>query len=66
RTTWDVTQVLFPGRTPMDTFLAISEVIGHLDLLEREGRIAGDDEDENDGGDAVFWRLVEPEISRAG
>ena len=66
RTTWDVTQVLFPGRTPMDTFLAISEVIGHLDLLEREGRIAGDEEDENGSDDAVLWRLVEPEISRAG
>lgn len=69
RTTWDVTQALFPGRTPLDTFLAVSEVIGHLDLLEREGRIAGDDEDgnedENGGGGAILWRLAEPEISRA-
>jgi glyoxylase-like metal-dependent hydrolase (beta-lactamase superfamily II) len=40
RTTWDVTQVLFPGCSPLDTFLAISEVIGHLDLLEMGGTIA--------------------------
>jgi glyoxylase-like metal-dependent hydrolase (beta-lactamase superfamily II) len=41
RTTWDVTQALFPDRSPLDTFLAVSEVIGHLDLLEMEGQIAG-------------------------
>ena len=40
RTTWDVTEALFPNRSPLDTFLAVSEVIGHLDLLEMEGRIA--------------------------
>jgi glyoxylase-like metal-dependent hydrolase (beta-lactamase superfamily II) len=40
-TTWDVTQRLFPDRSPLDTFLAVSEVIGHLDVLEMEGRIAG-------------------------
>ena len=54
RTTWDVTQVLFPGRTPLDTFLALSEVIGHLDLLEREGRIAAEQ-----NGDAIAWRLLD-------
>jgi glyoxylase-like metal-dependent hydrolase (beta-lactamase superfamily II) len=42
RTTWAVTDALFPDRTPLDTFLAVSEVIGHLDLLEMEGRIAGE------------------------
>jgi hypothetical protein len=40
RTTWDVTEALFPNRSLLDTFLAVSEVIGHLDLLEMEGRIA--------------------------
>jgi glyoxylase-like metal-dependent hydrolase (beta-lactamase superfamily II) len=39
RTTWDVTYALFPDRSPLDTFLAVSEVIGHLDLLEMEGQI---------------------------
>jgi glyoxylase-like metal-dependent hydrolase (beta-lactamase superfamily II) len=39
RTTWDVVHVLFPNRSPLDTFLAVSEVIGHLDVLELEGKI---------------------------
>ena len=38
-TTWDLVQALFPSRSSLDTFLAVSEVIGHLDLLELEGRI---------------------------
>jgi glyoxylase-like metal-dependent hydrolase (beta-lactamase superfamily II) len=40
-TTWDVTRALFSGLSPLDTFLAVSEVIGHLDLLEIEGDIVG-------------------------
>jgi len=39
RTTWDVVHTLFPNRSPLDTFLAVSEVIGHLDVLELEGKI---------------------------
>lgn len=54
RTTWDVTQALFPGRTPLDTFLAVSEVIGHLDLLVRQGRIAAEPH-----GGLISWRLLE-------
>jgi hypothetical protein len=42
RTTWDVTQALFPDKSPLDTFLAISEVVGHLDVLEMEGLIVGE------------------------
>jgi glyoxylase-like metal-dependent hydrolase (beta-lactamase superfamily II) len=38
-TTWEVADALFPNRMPLDTFLAISEVIGHLDVLETEGKI---------------------------
>jgi glyoxylase-like metal-dependent hydrolase (beta-lactamase superfamily II) len=53
RTTWDVTQALFPGRTAIDTFLAVSEVIGHLDLLEQEGVIAAAPNE-----DAIAWRLL--------
>jgi glyoxylase-like metal-dependent hydrolase (beta-lactamase superfamily II) len=52
RTTWDVTQALFPGRPPLDTFLAVSEVIGHLDLLEIRGKIVGETAD-----GAIHWRL---------
>ncbi len=51
RTTWDVTEQLFPGRTPLDTFLAVSEVIGHLDLLEIEGEITGEV-----ASGVVLWR----------
>jgi len=40
-TTWEITGTLFPNRTPLDTFLAVSEVIGHLDVLEMEGKIVG-------------------------
>lgn len=52
QTTWDVTQSLFPNRSPLDTFLAVSEVIGHLDLLEMEGQIAA----EYVSG-VIFWSL---------
>jgi len=45
RTTWDVTQALFRDRSPLDTFLAVSEVIGHLDLLEMENKIVGENRD---------------------
>jgi glyoxylase-like metal-dependent hydrolase (beta-lactamase superfamily II) len=51
-TTWDVTHTLFPNLSPLDIFLAVSEVIGHLDLLEMEGRIR---REESDG--AIVWRL---------
>ena len=53
RTTWDVTYDLFPDRSPLDTFLAVSEVIGHLDLLEMEGRIAAEEKH-----DLIIWRLL--------
>jgi glyoxylase-like metal-dependent hydrolase (beta-lactamase superfamily II) len=51
RTTWDVTDALFPNRSPLDTFLAVSEVFGHLDLLEMEGKIAS----EKDNG-VLLWQ----------
>jgi glyoxylase-like metal-dependent hydrolase (beta-lactamase superfamily II) len=53
RTTWDVAHAIFPGRSPLDTFLAISEVIGHLDLLEIEGKIEGVE----DAG-VIHWELL--------
>lgn len=59
RTTWDVTLALFPGRSPLDTFLAVSEVIGHLDILEMEGRI----EIDVASGDVDQWLLVDSQLS---
>lgn len=56
RTTWEVTEALFPNRSPLDTFLAVSEVIGHLDLLEVEGKIAGEKAD-----GIMLWR-PQPEL----
>lgn len=38
-TTWEIALALFPDRAPLDTFLAVSEVIGHLDLMEMEGTV---------------------------
>jgi hypothetical protein len=37
RTTWHVMQTLFPNHSPMDTFLAVPEVTGRLELLELQG-----------------------------
>jgi glyoxylase-like metal-dependent hydrolase (beta-lactamase superfamily II) len=45
RTTWDVVHALFPNRSPLDTFLAVSEVIGHLDVLEIEDKIGSNIQD---------------------
>ena len=61
RTTWDVTQVLFPGLSPLDTFLAISEAIGHLELLELEGAITG-----STARGVVIWNLVGIQESEPG
>jgi len=58
-TTWDIVEALFPNRTPLDTFLAVSEVIGHLDLLELEGRIEGEGEN-----GMIRWRLSEADRTR--
>ncbi len=39
RTAHQIALGLWPGLTPLNTFLALSEVIGHLDVLEEEGRV---------------------------
>jgi glyoxylase-like metal-dependent hydrolase (beta-lactamase superfamily II) len=52
RTTWAVAHTLFPDLSPLDVFLAVSETIGHLDLLEMEGRIVGEEEN-----GVILWRL---------
>ena len=39
RTAFEIATTLFPGQRGMNIFLAVSEVIGHLDLLLAEGRV---------------------------
>jgi glyoxylase-like metal-dependent hydrolase (beta-lactamase superfamily II) len=57
RTTWDVTCALFGRRDPFDTFLAVSEVIAHLDVLEMSGRVAAEEQ-----GGVLLWRLLEDRV----
>lgn len=39
-TAYEIAGMLFPGLDPVNTFLAISEVIGHLQRMEVEGRVS--------------------------
>ncbi|MGD1995052.1 MAG: MBL fold metallo-hydrolase, partial [Anaerolineae bacterium] len=39
RTVYQVTQILFPHLDPINRFLAVSEVIGHLDWLEERDQV---------------------------
>ncbi len=39
---WDLVRALFPGVEPGWVFLAVSEVVGHLDLLADQGRVEWD------------------------
>ena len=39
QTAFQIATTLFPGQRGMNSFLAVSEVIGHLDLLVAEGRV---------------------------
>ena len=40
RTVYEISLALFPNLDPINRFLAISEVIGHLDLLQHRGKAA--------------------------
>jgi hypothetical protein len=40
RTVYALTQTLFPDLSAMDCFLAISEVLAHLEWLEHEGVVS--------------------------
>lgn len=42
-TAYEIMQVLFPKLKGMDVFLGLSEVIGHLDVLEKENRVRCDE-----------------------
>jgi predicted transcriptional regulator len=39
RTVYQISKVLFPDLDPINRFLAVSEVIGHLDWLEERGQV---------------------------
>jgi glyoxylase-like metal-dependent hydrolase (beta-lactamase superfamily II) len=44
-TTYQIARRLFPQLDPLNFFLAISEVLGHLELLESEGRVSATQRD---------------------
>ena len=51
QTPYEICNILFPDLKSFDTFLGLSEVIGHLDILEAEGRVRLD---ASDG----LWRYI--------
>jgi glyoxylase-like metal-dependent hydrolase (beta-lactamase superfamily II) len=42
-TPWEICNLIFPELKAVDVFLGMSEVIGHLDILEAEGRVRRDE-----------------------
>jgi hypothetical protein len=44
QTVWDIVGALFPRLGAIDTFLAVSEVLGHLDVMEDAGEVRVSDE----------------------
>jgi glyoxylase-like metal-dependent hydrolase (beta-lactamase superfamily II) len=49
RTVWQLAEALFRKLDAVDTFLAASEVLGHLDVLEQKGQVT------RDIGDQGVW-----------
>ncbi len=43
QTAYEMSNILFPDLSMSDAFLGLSEVIGHLDVLEAEGRVRRED-----------------------
>jgi glyoxylase-like metal-dependent hydrolase (beta-lactamase superfamily II) len=61
-TLWELTRPIFPRlRHGMDYFLGLSEILGHLDLLEEEGRARPVRH-----GAVVRWAQTRPEAYAAG
>lgn len=50
---YDVAQLMWGNVAVTQAFLTLSEVLGHIDILERDGRIA-----EEDDGDVVRYRIT--------
>jgi glyoxylase-like metal-dependent hydrolase (beta-lactamase superfamily II) len=53
RLLWELTQLMFPTVPETHQYLTLSEVLGHLDMLERDGRVTS----ERQNG-LVYWRPV--------
>jgi glyoxylase-like metal-dependent hydrolase (beta-lactamase superfamily II) len=45
KTAFEIAAALFPGLRGIQVFLAVSEIIGHLDILEQEVRVVSQQED---------------------
>ena len=45
-TAWEVVQAIFPNLGGVDIFLALSEALGHLDMLMAQGRVRAVEEEE--------------------
>jgi glyoxylase-like metal-dependent hydrolase (beta-lactamase superfamily II) len=50
---WEITELMFAHVAESEKFLALSEVLGHLDWLERDGRIVRVSQ-----GDLTCWRAA--------
>jgi glyoxylase-like metal-dependent hydrolase (beta-lactamase superfamily II) len=50
-TAYAIARPLFPNSGPFDLFLAVSEILGHLELLESEGRI-----NSTQAGNVTVWQ----------
>jgi hypothetical protein len=50
-TAFEVAGVIFPDLDPVNTFLAVSEVVGHLQWLEVNGRVTS-----KERGGVAHWR----------
>jgi glyoxylase-like metal-dependent hydrolase (beta-lactamase superfamily II) len=53
RTLYELTQLMFPAVPDTHQYLTLSEVLGHLDILERDGRIAPEKRNGR-----VYWRAT--------
>jgi glyoxylase-like metal-dependent hydrolase (beta-lactamase superfamily II) len=53
RNIFEVVNVVWPSLRPRDAHLAVREIIGHVILLEREGRVTHDWD-----GDVLVYRVV--------
>jgi glyoxylase-like metal-dependent hydrolase (beta-lactamase superfamily II) len=59
RTLYEVTRLMFPDKPDHESYLTLSEVVGHFDLLERDGRLV-----RNMGSNGVMtWVPVSPTVS---
>jgi glyoxylase-like metal-dependent hydrolase (beta-lactamase superfamily II) len=56
-TTYEVTHAVFPRLDPINFFLALSEVLGHLEWLESQGRLQSTQRER-----VVTWQTTTPDL----